>query len=43
MDPNQNLQEEPRKAPQEITREQMLKDADTLLTQFALDYERMAQ
>ncbi len=27
----------------ELTREQMLKDAEELLAQFALDYERMAQ
>lgn len=27
----------------ELTREQMLADAEELLTQFALDYERMAQ
>lgn len=43
MKTNQTLQEEKREAPQELTREQMLKDAEELLTQFALDYERMAQ
>lgn len=36
--------EEKKTQPQpELTREQMLKDAEELLTQFALDYERMAQ
>lgn len=35
---------EPQAQPQrELTREQMLKDAEELLAQFALDYERMAQ
>lgn len=36
--------EEKKTQPQpELTREQMLADAEELLTQFALDYERMAQ
>lgn len=36
--------EEKKTQPQpELTREQMLKDTEELLTQFALDYKRMAQ
>lgn len=35
---------EGRQSPElELTREQMLADAEQLLAQFALDYERMAQ
>ena len=43
MNANETMREENRQAPQELTREQMLADAEELLEEFALDYERMAQ
>lgn len=37
------MEEKKTQAQPELTREQMLADAEKLLEEFALDYERMAQ